>query len=170
MVASHRSSTWLLLAGAAWAMGFAVVHLYWAAGGRAGVPAGAGAIGARPWFLAYDLVAAAALAAAAVTGVALAANWGGAGRRRWLGRAAVSASCRTSCWRYGRARAGGRRDLRRVVRGRRDALPARGAPPATRACVPGPLNPCPPSAGHGTEPGEQDGFRDADPLELTEVQ
>ncbi len=90
MAASHRSSTWLLLAGAAWAMGFAVVHLYWAAGGRAGVPAGAGAIGARPWFLAYDLVAAAALAAAAVTGVALAAGWGGAGRRRWLRRAAVA--------------------------------------------------------------------------------
>ena len=52
-----------------WSFGFACVHMAWALGWRAGVPAGAAAISDRPVFLAYDLIAGALMYAAA--GVAL---------------------------------------------------------------------------------------------------
>ena len=41
----------------AWSFGFACVHMAWALGWRAGVPADAAPISQRPVFLAYDLLA-----------------------------------------------------------------------------------------------------------------
>ena len=57
---------------AVWSFGFAWVHVAWAAGWRAGVPAGAPPIGDRPWFLAYDLTAGALMFCAAAVAWTLA--------------------------------------------------------------------------------------------------
>jgi hypothetical protein len=54
---------------AVWSAGFACVHVAWALGWRGGVPASAAPIGERPAFLAYDVLAAVLMYAAA--GVAL---------------------------------------------------------------------------------------------------
>lgn len=54
---------------AAWSFSFAGVHVAWALGWRGGVPDDAPPISARPWFLAYDLLAALLMYVAA--GVAL---------------------------------------------------------------------------------------------------
>jgi hypothetical protein len=50
----------------AWAGSFAALHLFWAMGGRVGVPRSAAPISERPVFLAYDLLAAGLLSVAAV--------------------------------------------------------------------------------------------------------
>ncbi|MDQ4053210.1 MAG: hypothetical protein M3237_10985 [Actinomycetota bacterium] len=42
---------------AVWGAGFACVHVAWAVGWEAGLPADAVPIAERPWFLAYDLLA-----------------------------------------------------------------------------------------------------------------
>lgn len=67
------------LLGAGLAGLFAALHLYWAAGGRVGMPAGAAAISGRAVFLAYDLLSAAVFAAAALVGLRLARG----GAPRW---------------------------------------------------------------------------------------
>lgn len=55
---TSRSAT-VLLSGflALWSASFACVHVAWALGWEAGVPADAAPIAERPWFLAYDLLA-----------------------------------------------------------------------------------------------------------------
>ena len=58
---------------------FALVHGYWAGGGRVGVPPGTGDIAGRTWFLTYDLLSAAVLLGATVAGAVL--TVGGGGRR-----------------------------------------------------------------------------------------
>lgn len=62
----------------AWSGGFAVVHLAWALGWRGGVPEEVAPISERPFFLAYDVVAALLMLAAA--GVALRLARGGVTR------------------------------------------------------------------------------------------
>lgn len=64
-----RASGWFL---AIWSAAFAFVHIAWAAGWRAGVPADAPPISDRPWFLAYDLLAGGLMLAAAPVAMALA--------------------------------------------------------------------------------------------------
>lgn len=64
-----RVSGWFL---ALWSAGFAFVHIAWAAGWRAGVPADAPPISDRPWFLAYDLLAGGLMLAAVPVALALA--------------------------------------------------------------------------------------------------
>jgi hypothetical protein len=67
----------ILMTGAVAAVLFAAVHVYWAFGGRVGVPDDAAPISSRPWFLAYDIAAAM---------VFLIAGWMGwclANRRDW---------------------------------------------------------------------------------------
>lgn len=59
---------------AAWSVGFALVHVAWALGWRAGVPADVAPISERPVFLTYDLVAAVLMVGAAVVACVLA--WG----------------------------------------------------------------------------------------------
>lgn len=54
----HGSGRILALAGGAGSFLFALVHLYWALGGRIGVPDDVDDIQDRPLFLAYDLAAA----------------------------------------------------------------------------------------------------------------
>ena len=66
-VARHRYRR-----GAAASATFAALHLYWAFGGRFGVPSDAAAIAQRPALLAYDLIAAAVFLAFAVAGLRLA--------------------------------------------------------------------------------------------------
>ena len=56
----------------AWSFGFACVHLAWAVGWRAGVPADAAPISQRPVFLVYDLLAGVLMYAAAVVALRLA--------------------------------------------------------------------------------------------------
>lgn len=63
----------LLRIGVAWTLAFAVAHVYWAAGGRVGVPPSSALISHRPAFLAYDLVSATVLIAAAGVARSLAA-------------------------------------------------------------------------------------------------
>jgi hypothetical protein len=48
-----------------WSFAFACVHVAWALGWTAGVPADAAPISERPWFLAYDLLAGLLMYAAA---------------------------------------------------------------------------------------------------------
>src|SRR3989337_1089891 len=55
-----------------WSAGFACVHMAWALGWEAGLPADAAPIGERPWFLAYDLLAGFLMYAAAVACVVFA--------------------------------------------------------------------------------------------------
>lgn len=57
---------------AALSIGFAGVHWAWALGWRGGLPPGAAPISARPWFWAYDLLAAILMTAAAVVALVLA--------------------------------------------------------------------------------------------------
>jgi predicted branched-subunit amino acid permease len=66
-VARHRYRQ-----GAGAAAAFAALHVYWAFGGRFGVPSGAPSISHRPASLAYDLIAAAVFVAFAVAGLRLA--------------------------------------------------------------------------------------------------
>lgn len=70
--------------GGLWAWAFAAVHVYWATGGRAGVPTGVAAIGSRPAFLAYDLTAAVVLVVSGAIAVLLAAPTGGGRHRLFL--------------------------------------------------------------------------------------
>lgn len=65
-----------------WSFGFACVHVAWALGWRAGVPADADPISERPWFLAYDLLAALLMYAAAVGCAVFAAGRQGRRLRR----------------------------------------------------------------------------------------
>lgn len=51
---------------AGWAGSFAALHLFWAMGGRVGVPQSAAPVTERPAVLTYDLIAAGLLALAAV--------------------------------------------------------------------------------------------------------
>ena len=60
------------MAAGIWAGAFAVVHVYWALGGRIGVPESAEPISQRTWFLVYDVVAGALCVLAVVLLVALA--------------------------------------------------------------------------------------------------
>ena len=55
-----------------WSFGFACVHLAWAAGWRAGLPADFAPISDRPWFLAYDIAAGVLMYGAAGVAVLLA--------------------------------------------------------------------------------------------------
>lgn len=64
---------------AAWSFSFAVVHVAWALGWRAGLEADMPPITDRPWFLTYDLVAAMLMFLAAAVAVLLAR--GGLDRR-----------------------------------------------------------------------------------------
>jgi len=64
---SHRLRAGLIRLGPYWALGFAGLHLYWAAGGRLGLPAAADVSG-RSWLLVYDLIAGGLFLAAAVIG------------------------------------------------------------------------------------------------------
>jgi len=57
---------------AVWSAGFACVHVAWALGWEAGVPADAAPIADRPWFLAYDLLAGFLMYAAAAVCVVFA--------------------------------------------------------------------------------------------------
>ena len=56
---------------AVWSASFALVHVAWAVGWRAGVPHDAPPIHDRPWFLAYDLAAGLLMFAAAGVAVRL---------------------------------------------------------------------------------------------------
>jgi hypothetical protein len=66
-VARHRYHR-----GAVASAAFAALHVYWALGGRFGVPSGTAPIAQRPAFLAYALIAAAIFFAFAVAGLRLA--------------------------------------------------------------------------------------------------
>jgi hypothetical protein len=66
-VARHRYQR-----GAAASAVFAALHVYWAFGGRFGVPGGTPPISQRPASLAYDLIAAVVFVAFAVAGLRLA--------------------------------------------------------------------------------------------------
>lgn len=79
-----RFRTFAAGVGPYWALGFAALHLYWAGGGRLGVPTGTSAIADRRWFLAYDLIAAAVFLIAAVIGRLLLAERLSWPRRRLL--------------------------------------------------------------------------------------
>lgn len=63
-----RRLGWFL---ALWSLAFACTHVAWALGWRGGMEPGMPAITDRPWFLAYDLLAAALMFAAAPVAVAL---------------------------------------------------------------------------------------------------
>lgn len=55
----------LIRLGIGWTVAFALAHVYWAGGGRVGVPADSAPIAQRPAFLAYDIASALVLFAAA---------------------------------------------------------------------------------------------------------
>jgi hypothetical protein len=84
--AGRRQALWCGIA-AAWSLMFAVPHVYWAAGGRAGLGAQAGAADAalrQTWFAGYNLLTAMLAILGAFVAVALARQWGGRRLRRWL--------------------------------------------------------------------------------------
>lgn len=82
----RREALWCGLV-AAWSLLFAVPHFYWAAGGRAGLGAQAGAADTalqQGWFAAYNLAVAILAVLGALVAVALARHWGGPRLRRLL--------------------------------------------------------------------------------------
>lgn len=70
-------------AAAAWAVLFALVHVYWLAGGRAGLPAGQSLFDNVP-LLVVDVAAIPLSLAGAVLALALVRPWGARISRRWL--------------------------------------------------------------------------------------
>lgn len=87
----RRQALWCGIV-AAWSLVFAVVHVYWAAGGRAGLGAQAGAADTalgQAWFAGYNLLTATLAVLGALVAVALARQWGGPRLRRWLLATAV---------------------------------------------------------------------------------
>jgi hypothetical protein len=90
----RRAALWCGLA-AAWSLLFAALHFYWAASGRAGLGAQAGAADAalrQAWFAGYNLIAAALAVLGSFVAVGLARRWGGARLRRLL-LAAAAVGC-----------------------------------------------------------------------------
>jgi hypothetical protein len=85
---------WAVLA-VCWSLVFAAPHLFWAAGGRAGLGAQSAAADAaleQTWFAVYNLAAAFLALAGAVTAVALANARTHPRLRRWLSNVAAGAS------------------------------------------------------------------------------
>lgn len=78
-----------------WSAVFAAPHVYWAAGGRAGLGSQAAAADAaleQTWFAAYNLVAGGLGVLGVVLAFTLAERWGTGRLRRWLLAAATLAA------------------------------------------------------------------------------
>ena len=75
-------TSWAGYAACAWALAFAVVHLYWGLGGAAGLPPGR-SVADNTALLVIDLVAIPLCLAAAALALALVRPWGGR-FPRWL--------------------------------------------------------------------------------------
>ncbi|TDD61838.1 DUF3995 domain-containing protein [Actinomadura darangshiensis] len=79
----RRGSGFGAYAAAAWGVLFALVHVYWVLGGRAGLPAGLDLHDNVP-LLVIDVIAIPVSFAAAVLALAVVQPWGGRLPRKWL--------------------------------------------------------------------------------------